>query len=466
MTDVLLEPEGMQTVEERKLGTAPVRNLFIRYSWVALLGMSGQIIMVILEGIIIGNGLGEIGLASVGVFMPLMLLNLALGGALGMSASALAGQALGQNNPEEARHFYGQGISLSIIMLVPISILILIFAPQVALFLGSTQEMLVTVVPLIRTFMIFYPLCILGQVFCCFLRLDEKPGYASALSIGSAVIAIAWLYMSTFVIGFGMQGAALYYAMTTGLWNVGIIYFVVSNTVFKFKWSDFKLDFSVAKRILWYGLPVFLVQAASIIYTATLNKYLGALGGERALATFAVINGYIVYILNMICLSATYGLQPIASYNYGAQKYQRLRQLIRTSMIVTTAFLALIVALLLLFKYPFCRFFSVGDEVLTADAATRLVPFIILAPFGLSAQLMSTYFQATDNEPVSILLGVCRYIIFTIPIVMIGSKIYGISGVWYSQPVADILTFALVICFIIYELKKLKRAQELQVNQL
>ena len=94
MDELLIEPEPT----ERELGTAPIKPLFARYAAITFAGMLAQMVMVVLEGLIIGNGLGPLGLAAVTVILPLELLNLALGGALGMGTAAAAGQRLGSGD--------------------------------------------------------------------------------------------------------------------------------------------------------------------------------------------------------------------------------------------------------------------------------------------------------------------------------------------------------------------------------
>ena len=322
--------EAVATVasdESRELSTKPVHGLFVKYSLITLIGMAAQAVMVILEGVIIGNGLGSFGLAVVGIIMPLELLNLALGGALGMGVATVAGNRLGAGDADGARKAFSQGFWLSAYLIVAVSVLIFAFAPQIALVLGATPDLADGVVEFIRIFMCFYPFCILGQMMGSVLRVDEKPGLATAAQFGSAVLAVVWLYCSVFLANLGIAGAAVYYGTSIGLWFVVIFYFVFSkNTKFKIRFSDMKLDGALCREILVIGLPTFLMQAASLVYTTVINNYLGALGGDLEISAFAILNGYLVYILNMMWLCSTYGVQPLASVNYGARRADRLKR--------------------------------------------------------------------------------------------------------------------------------------------
>ena len=188
--------------------------------------------------------------------------------------------------------------------------------------------------------------------------------------------------------------------------------------------------------ILWQGLPLFLVQAASLVYTIAINNYLGSLGGDADLAAFAVINGYVVYLLDILCLSATCGLQPIASFNCGARRFDRLSELVKVSLGGTLAVLAVVCGLVIAFAEPISAFFIGDDPQLIELTASHFLPLLACAPFGFLAQVASAYFQAVGQERISILLGVCRYLLFAIPMIVVLAAVEGLTGVWWSQPPA------------------------------
>ena len=456
MDELLIEPEPT----ERELGTAPIKSLFARYAAITFAGMLAQIVMVVLEGLIIGNGLGPLGLAAVTVILPLELLNLALGGALGMGTAAAAGQRLGSGDTAGAQKVFAQGFWMAAYLLTALSIAIAIFAPQIATLLGATADIHADVTGFIRLLMCFYPFCTLGQLLCALLRTDEKPSLSSALAIIASAVSLLWLYICVYVLQLGFAAAGAYYGMSTGLWFFAILYFQFNKkSTFKVTLSGMKLDRKVCGAILWQGLPFFLVQAASLVYTMVINNYLGALGGDPDLAAFAVINGYVIYLLDMLCLSATYGLQPIASFNCGARHHDRLRELVKASLGGTFAILAVVCALVIAFSTPISTFFIGDAPALVELTASHFLPLLVCAPLGFLAQVASAYFQAVGQERTSIVLGICRYLLFAIPLIVVLAALEGITGVWWSQPPADALAAALAVALAVRECRKLKRAQ-------
>ncbi|WP_270573747.1 MATE family efflux transporter [Candidatus Collinsella stercoripullorum] len=446
--------------EERELGTQPIPKLFVKYASIAFMGMVAQIIMVVFEGIIMGNGLGAHGLACVSIIMSVELMNVALGSALAVGVSTVAGNRLGAGDTEGAKHAFSQGFWLTTILIVVLIILAEIFVEPLVTFLGATPDIFDDTVGAIRVFLLGLPFCVIGQMLCGMLRIDEKPHAAATIQIVSAVVAIIWLAASTFVLNFGVTGAGLYYAISIGLWFVVIYYFVGGKrSVFQIRLADIKLEPGLCLQIIKIGLPLFLLQATSSVYTTVVNNQLGVLGSSLDIAAFAVINGYVVYIIMMVVQAITYGVQPIAAYNAGAKAYGRMKELLKTSLAIQVLVIAVVTVIVWAAAYPICLLFAGDPELASVSAdATRIV--ILLGALGWSSQVISSYFECVERVVIATVLGIARYIFFTIPAVYVLGGMMGVQGVWWAQPVADVLTFALVMVFVVIELKRLSALEK------
>ncbi len=446
--------------EERELGTQPIPKLFVKYASIAFMGMIAQIIMVVFEGIIMGNGLGAHGLACVSIIMSVELMNVALGSALAVGVSTVAGNRLGAGDTEGAKHAFSQGFWLTTILIVVLIILAEIFVEPLVTFLGATPDIFDDTVGAIRVFLLGLPFCVIGQMLCGMLRIDEKPHAAATIQIVSAVVAIIWLAASTFVLNFGVTGAGLYYAISIGLWFVVIYYFVGGKrSVFQIRLADIKLESGLCLQIIKIGLPLFLLQATSSVYTTVVNNQLGVLGSSLDIAAFAVINGYVVYIIMMVVQAITYGVQPIAAYNAGAKAYGRMKELLKTSLTIQVLVIAVVTVIVWAAAYPICLLFAGDPELASVSAdATRIV--ILLGALGWSSQVISSYFECVERVVIATVLGIARYIFFTIPAVYVLGGMMGVQGVWWAQPVADVLTFALVMVFVVIELKRLNALEK------
>lgn len=441
--------------QERQLGVMPIKSLYTKYCISTLVGMLAQALMVVLEGIIIGNGMGALGLATISVIMPLEMLSLALGGFFGLGISSAAAIKLGENDIEGAKMIFSQGFWLCLFFVILLSILIYFNAETVASLLGATTDIMGYTVAFLKIFMIGYPFSVAGQLLVFVIRMDEKPGLASFIMTGSAILALSVLFLGLIIFSIGIRAAAIYYTLSIGLWFLGIFYFVYNKkTIFRIDLKGIKIKLSVVGSALKIGAPYFIVQASSFVYTVVINNFLSNMGGSTDIAAFAIINGYLIYVLMMICTGMTQAMQPIASYNYGAKKIERIKELVKVSITSTFLFLFILSIITIIFAKPMVSLFAAGNSTLISLASKYTVFIVLLSAFGLISVLVSGYFQAIDKTKISTLIGISRYLIFAIPIMFVLTKTYGIMGIWYSQPIADFLAFLVSMVLIYKEFKK------------
>lgn len=446
-------------ISEHEFATKSVMNLIIKYSGITLIGMLAQVIMVVFEGIIIGNGLGSNGFACVELAMPLEYLQLAIGGAFGIGISTVAAVRLGNGDKAGAREAFGKGICFSTFFILIIAALIAIFAHPMAVLLGTPKEYMDTMVTFIRIFMIGYPFCIIAQSIVCFFRLDQKPALSTAALTTTAILGVIWLYINCYHTTFGIVGTAWYYAFSIGGWAFFGIYFLVSKkTIFKFRKSDLKMDWKLNLKMMKVGLPYFLVQVSSTIFSIIVNNVItsNSANPDIDLAAYAVINGYIIYILMMITQSITQGTQPIISFNLGDKHIDRVRKLMNQSMVTNIIAVGIFTAIFIIFSHQVCFVFcGAGDLLETASAVTKIA--ICCAMLGSCSMVMSCYYQAIERIAPSVVLGLCRYLLFCVPVMLVLTSVLGMGtqGVWVSLPIADVLAFVLSLILMLREIKRL-----------
>ena len=213
-----------------------------------------------------------------------------------------------------------------------------------------------------RTFAVLLPLTVIGQMVTAVMRVDEKVQVQANLMTVSAIVAICWLALSTFVLKFGVMGAGVYYGLSIGIWAIGIFWFIGGKkSQLQISLADLKLDLAVCGQILKIGFPFFLVQGATFIFNTVANSLLGSLGGDMGslyIAAFGVINGYILYITMMVAQCFSYGLQPIAAFNAGAKAWARLKETLSCTLKYQVVTLALVTVALWLAATPVCAFFA------------------------------------------------------------------------------------------------------------
>lgn len=448
--------------ENREFAVEPVGKLVAKYSRITMVGMLAQCVMVVIEGLVMGRGLGAHGLACVGIIMSVHYINLAFGNLFGTGVPTVVGNLLGAGDREGARHAFSQGFWITLYVGIVIMLCCELFTRQLVLAFGATPDILEDTIICVRAFGILLPFSVMGQMVTAAMRIDGRPQQSSNIIVAACVIAPLWLVLSTFVFHFGVVGAGVYYGISLGVWAIGLYYFTGGRSQLSISLKDAKLDWAVCGKIVKVGTPYFLVQGGTFVFNTVANNLLGMYGGEEAttwIAVFAVISAFVIYILMMIAQGFAYGMQPIASYNAGAKAWGRLKQIVRYSLMYQIVCVALVTVLVWVFAYPICLFFN-AEIAAEAAGATRIC--IIAACLGYTSMLMSTYFQAVDNIPLSTVLGLSRYVIFSCPLMFFMGGALGIDGMWWALVVADTLTGVLCIGSAVWELKRLTKLEKLQ----
>lgn len=447
--------------EDRELASKPIPSLVRRYTIVTGQGMLAQIIMVILEGLVMGWGLGAHGLACVSIIMSAEFLNLAFGNLFGTGVPAIVGNLLGAGDVKGASKAFSQGFWLTSIVSIILAVIMAVFTEPICAFFGATPDIMADTVLGVRTFSILLPFTVVGQMVTAVMRVDEKVQIQANLMTVSAIIAIVWLALSTFIFKLGTMGAGIYYGLSIGIWAIGAFWFIGGKkSQLQIKLADLKLDMAICGQIFKIGFPFFLVQAATFIFNTVANTLLGTLGGELGslyIAAFAVINGYILYIVMMIAQCFSYGLQPIAAFNAGAKAWDRLKQSLSCAIKYQIIVLLVVSIVIWLAATPVCAFFagSDADLVEVAASATRII--IIAVCLGYLAMTVSIYFQSVEKVVLSTFCSLLRYVICSVPLMYLLGNMMGVQGIWIALVVADAITGIISIALALNEQKRLNK---------
>lgn len=453
--------ENTQIVSKHEYATKSTTGLIIKYGGLTLVGMLAQAIMVILEGIILGNGTGADGLACVGLIMPLENLQIAIGTGFGIGLSTVAATRLGEGDEEGARYIFGVGSFFITLFMLIVGACLMIFAPQVAVLLGTPDEYKEVVISMIRIFGIGYPFCGYAQTITFFFAMDERPGISTVAMTSTAILGVLWLYYCCFIAPIGIVGAGWYYAFSIGGWSFfGIRFFVSKESHFRYKKEHLKLDWKINLQAIKIALPYFCVQVSTSIYTIIINHILVSLGYEMGLSVFAILSGYIIYILNMFVTSLSTGTTPIIAYNLGEKLFKRLRSLLNQSIVVNIFTVGVVTVLFEIFAGPVCILFCGPGEL--ADACIPVIRIAIAAScLGSCVSILSSYFQAVERIIPAIITGVSRLMIFTSIVMVIMVYVLGMgeNGVWASMLVADVLVFVFTMILVSRENKRVKQLE-------
>lgn len=442
----------MQNLDRDKLdfGNGKIGALFRALFFPTLIGMIFNSVLTLVDGMFVGHGVGANGIAAVNIVAPLFLLTTGIGLMFGIGASVIASIRLSENNVKSARIIMTQAFIIACLLVGLIGAVALVWSRETVYMLGSSTELeknaIDYMLPLIPGLFFLVIECI-GMML---IRLDGSPRYAMWAQVIPATLNIVLDYIMIFPMGMGVAGAAAATSISCGVGGLIILAYFI--------WFSDKLRFHRLKLTatsLWLtmrnvgymakiGFATFLTEGAMGIMMFTGNYAFMKVQGENGVAAFSIAC-YLFPVVFSISNAVAQSAQPIISYNYGAHQSDRILMALKVAML-TAAICGLTVTVLLSFgnKLIVAAFLS-PDEPAFALANHGLPLFSICAVFFAGNITFIGYFQSIENAAISTFYTLLRGIIFLVPPSLILPRISAEDGPWLAIPVAEMLTFAVIM---------------------
>ena len=456
--------------EENVLGKEKISKLIIRFSIPCIISMLVNALYNIVDQIFIGQGVGYLGNGATNVVFPLVMIGLAFSLMFGDGASAYLSLKLGEKKKKEAEVGIGNGILLSTIVSLIFTAITLIFLPQLLKIFGCTSNLEEFAMAYGKIIAIGFPFSMIGTTLNSIIRADGSPKYAMISMVTGAVLNTILDPIFIFVFNKGVEGAAVATVISQILTFVLNIAYLKRFKTIKLSKDCFKLKASVGKKVSALGISSFITQMSIVCVMTAENNLLGKYGadskfGSEIPITVLGIVMKINQILNSIIIGIAAGSQPILGYNYGAKKYDRVKQTLKivlgSSVVIST------IALILFQTIPdkLILIFGSGDANYMEFACLAFRTYLLLCIFNGVQIPSGIFFQAIGKSTKSAILSLSRQIVILIPAMIILSKIFGVMGVLIAGPVADGIAFVLAAFFLIKEVRSLKSTGEEAKNE-
>lgn len=442
-----------------ELGEKPVGRLLCDYAFPAIVAMAASSVYNIIDGIFIGQGVGAEAIMGLALTGPVMSLTAAFGAMVGVGASTLMSVRLGQRDYDTAKLILGNVILMSVIMGITLAIVLQIFLSPILRFFGASDVTL----PYAHDFM---TIILSGNVVThlylglnALLRSTNRPRKAMYATFGTVIINCILAPIFIFVLHWGIRGAALatVSAQTIMLmWQIRL--FSNKNDFIHFERKLIRLQRKIVKESLLIGLPPFLINLCACLVAVTVTRSMTQYGGDVSVGAFGIVNRLSLFIV-MICIGLNQGMQPIAGYNFGARKYDRLMQVLKLAILVATCITTMGFIIGTFFSVPCATLFAKDSPELILAASRGLRVVVMMFPF-IGMQIVSTaFFQSIGYAGKSILVSLSRQLLFLLPALLILPHLFTnpIMGVWYAMPFADALASILSATLLILEVKRFKR---------
>ncbi|MGL6105876.1 MATE family efflux transporter [Romboutsia sp.] len=440
------------------LGTEPVGKLLLKYSLPAIVGMMVNGLYNVVDRIFIGNipGVGPLAITGLGVTMPIMTIILAFGMLIGIGTSTNISIKLGQGKRDEAEKLIGNAITLIIGIGLIITVIGLVFGDQILQLFGASEGSLQYAKAYINIILLGSIFNLIGFSFNHIIRGDGNPKLSATIMVVGCIANI--ILDAIFIFGFnmGIQGAALATITSqfiTAIW--GLSYYLKGKSNLKFKKSNLKLDKSLIMAIVAIGSAPFAMQIAASCVQIICNNSLRTYGGDLAIGAMATINS-IIMMVGMPVIGISQGAQPIVGFNYGCQKYDRAEKTLKLCIVYATLGLSVGWLIVQVFPVQLVSMFN-SDAELVSISVDGIRKYLSMMPLIGISMIGSNYIQSIGKAKQAMFLSLLRQVILLVPMMLFLPKYFGLNGVWFAQPIADIVSCVVTTILIIREVKSHKR---------
>ncbi len=441
----------------KAMGTEKVSGLLFRFSLPAIAGMMVQATYNVVDRIYIGNGVGPLGIAGATISFPVMLVLMAFGMLIGIGGAAALSIALGEGRREHAQRILGNSLTLLLIESFFLMLFGLLFLEPLLKLFGASDAVL----PYARDYLQIILLGVfvnqIGFGMNNFIRGEGNPRVAMITMLIGAGLNIILDPIFIFTFGLGIRGAAIATVISQTVSSIWVMsYFLGSRSILTIKLKDMKLERVVVLRIIAIGSAPFVMQLTSSVLNIILNKQLQHYGGDIAISSVGIIYSILMFIL-MPIFGLNQGVQPIIGYNYGARRFDRVKEASRLAIFAATLITLAGFIGAQLFPAALVSFFAPDNRELLAMAVPAMRRFFLMVPIIGFQIVASNYFQATGQPKKAMILSMSRQVLFLIPLILILPLFWGLDGIWFAPPVSDLLSAVVTGTFFFLDIRRLDR---------
>ncbi len=453
--------------KSNSLGTDSISSLLIKQAVPASIGILVMSLNMIVDTIFVGRWIGPLAISAITVVIPVTFFIAAIGLAVGIGGSSVLSRALGANNPTKALRVFGNQVTLTFLTSGLLAILGLIFQDYLIEFFGaddSFKELALTYYRIVLYGIVMLAMCMMGNNV---IRAEGKPKFAMYAMLLPAIANIFMDYVLINVMGFGMEGAAWATFISYFICFAFIFWFFIAKSELRLKWESFKLQKRIVSEISGLSFVTLARQGTIAVLTILLNNVLITYGDALDVASYGIISRMLMFALFPV-IGVNQGFLPIAGFNYGAEKFQRVRESINTSIKYSGALALLIFAVIMIFAPQLVSIFISNSESLDAQTLANNAEILERTPNALRwvfaatpvivVQLIgASYFQAIGKAVPALLLSLTKQGFFLIPFIIVLPTFFGVFGVWISFPIADVLSTIVTAYYLNKEVKKMVR---------
>ena len=450
---------------ENPLGSEPVSTLLRRFAVPSVIAMLVSALYNMVDQLFIGHSIGVLGNAATNVAFPLSMVCTSIGLLCGIGGAANFNLCMGRREPEHAKSYVGSAISMLAILGVILCVAVQLFLRPMMLLFGATPDVIDYACTYTRITSIGFPFLIVTIGGSNLIRADGSPKFSMLCNLVGAIVNTILDPLFIFVFHMGMAGAAL--ATITGqiLSFALVVFYLRGFKTLPLSLSDLKPNMACWARIAALGATPAFNQVAMMVVQIVMNNtltYYGSnsvYGSDIPLACAGIISKVNMLFFSFV-IGISQGLQPIVSFNFGAQKYDRVKDAYKKAVFAATAISIVAFLCFQFFPRQIIGIFGSGSKEYLHFAERYFRIFLFFTFLNGIQPVSSNYFTSIGAPKKGIFLSLTRQIIFLLPLLLIFPYLFGIDGVMYTAPIADLAAASVSIVMIVREFKIMAELQK------
>ncbi|MDY2629350.1 MAG: MATE family efflux transporter [Lachnospiraceae bacterium] len=460
----------MEEMNQNPLGTAPVAGLLRKFAVPSIIAMLVSSLYNIVDQFFIGRSVGELGNAATNVAFPLTTSCTAIALLFGIGGAAAFNLTMGRGEREKAIYYIGNALVCLFGLGLILCVITQLFLTPMLRFFGSPDNVLDYARAYTGITSFGFPFLILANGGGHLIRADGSPGFTMISNVSGAVINTILDPVFIFRLHMGMQGAAL--ATIIGQIFSGCL--VIWYMKFRFKTGKLRICHLIPRweysgKTVSLGMTPCFNQLAMTVVQIVMNQSLTYYGrmsvyGESVpLACVGIISKVNMVFFSFI-IGLSQGMQPIASFNYGARKYSRVRKVYRMSIISGLVISTFSFLLFQIWPREIINLFGSGSEEYVHFAVSYFRIFLFFTFLNGIQPISSNFFTSIGKPKKGIFLSLTRQILFLLPLIILLPLFMGIDGIMYAGPVADLIAAAVSMVLVIKEFRSFPVSDDFSVD--
>lgn len=450
---------------ENPLGSEPVSSLLRRFAIPSVIAMLVSALYNMVDQLFIGHSIGVLGNAATNVAFPLSMVCTSIGLLCGIGGAANFNLCMGRREPEHAKSYVGSAISMLAILGVILCVAVQLFLRPMMLLFGATPDVIDYACTYTRITSIGFPFLIVTIGGSNLIRADGSPKFSMLCNLVGAIVNTILDPLFIFVFHMGMAGAAL--ATITGqiLSFALVVFYLRGFKTLPLSLSDLKPNMACWARIAALGATPAFNQVAMMVVQIVMNNTLthygsnSVYGSDIPLACAGIISKVNILFFSFV-IGISQGLQPIVSFNFGAQKYDRVKDAYKKAVFAATAISIVAFLCFQFFPRQIIGIFGSGSEEYLHFAERYFRIFLFFTFLNGIQPVSSNFFTSIGAPKKGIFLSLTRQIIFLLPLLLIFPYLFGIDGVMYTAPIADLAAASVSIVMVVREFKIMAELQK------